>query len=542
MLSAGEIFAGYTIEGALGRGGMGAVYLARHPRLPRRVALKLLNPELFADTEIRARFEREADLVAGFDHPNIVTVYDRGADDGRLWISLQYVDGTDAAALPRPLPVERAMRILDGTAAALDHAHRKGVLHRDVKPANILLTGSAGAERVLLTDFGIARPREDSAQLTRTGGFTATLAYASPEQLSGAALDHRTDQYSLACTLFALLAGAAPYGTGNPVTVIQAHLLSPPPSLHLRRPDLPQALDAVLARALAKNPAERYENCAQFAEAVRRAVRDDGSPRRPVVLDGERAAARPVAAPSVDPAVGGAQAPAWMPPANAARPQPFPVVPAAGRAPLPVERRSPAGWIALVLVPLVLIGAGLFVWRDDLIGVPAPRGPAWQRDTDALRQAFPRLLPTSGYLNGDGFGGRRCEVKTKPGGGEDAWQQAFSGFTVRWGCWAGYVADTHYTLLTFPTPAAAAEAVERFRGQTVGHGGTTTGTRTDELRTVGAGATYQGAALVSTFAESSRDRWVLVTVRDMAWSPITFRTMEEDVAALRSDFAALPLG
>lgn len=275
MLRAGEIFAGYVVERRLGRGGMGSVYLARHPRLPRRVALKLLSANLHADPEMLARFEREAELVARLDHPNIVAVYDRGIEEDTSWISMQYVDGTDAGALdPRTLAPRRAVHIVAETAKALDYAHAVGVLHRDVKPANILLARATAAqeERILLTDFGIARLRDESQQLTRTGMFAATLAYASPEQLSAATVDHRADQYALACTLFWLLTGSAPFAADNPAGLIAGHLQQPPPPVADRRPGLPSALNAVLAKALAKDPDERFGSCTEFADTARRAL------------------------------------------------------------------------------------------------------------------------------------------------------------------------------------------------------------------------------------------------------------------------------
>ncbi|MGS2806231.1 protein kinase domain-containing protein [Nocardia sp. MW-W600-9] len=278
MLDGNDVFAGYTIERLLGRGGMGSVYLARHPRLPRRTAMKLLNRELFDDTEIRARFEREADLVAQLEHPNIVTVYDRGVENNQLWISMRYIDGADAASLPAPVAPARAVRIVAETAAALDFAHSRSVLHRDVKPANILIEPVDGTERVYLTDFGIARLHDDNAaKLTQTGTFTATLAFASPEQLSGIALDGRADQYSLACTLFRLLTGTTPFEASNPVTVIQGHLQQPPPRASALRAELPAALDAVIARGMAKRPDERFATCAEFAAAAGRALSDPGT-------------------------------------------------------------------------------------------------------------------------------------------------------------------------------------------------------------------------------------------------------------------------
>ncbi|MEV6136741.1 protein kinase [Nocardia sp. NPDC051990] len=275
MLNSGEVFAGFTVQRLLGQGGMGSVYLARHPRLGKHTALKLLNRELFTDAEVRARFEREADLAAHLDHPNIVAIYDRGSEDNQLWISMQYIDGVDAATVdPMTLPPERAVQIIEGVAAALDYAHGIGILHRDVKPANFLLARSSGGqgERVFLTDFGIARLREDSTHLTQTGMFSATLSYASPEQMTGAKLDNRTDQYSLACALYWLFTGMAPFDAPDPNDIIRGHLQHVAAPLAARRQGLNPALDGVLAKAMAKHPEHRYVTCVEFAAAARKAL------------------------------------------------------------------------------------------------------------------------------------------------------------------------------------------------------------------------------------------------------------------------------
>ncbi|WP_433666560.1 bifunctional serine/threonine-protein kinase/ABC transporter substrate-binding protein [Nocardia sp. CA-136227] len=275
IVRAGTEFAGYLIERKLGGGGMGEVFLARHPRLPRLVAIKVLARELVTQLETRARFEREAELVARLDHPNIVGVLDRGVSGGRLWIAMQYVDGGDASALdPFTLPAAEAVRIIGETAKALDYAHSMGVIHRDVKPANILLSRDAAGQerRILLTDFGIGRLRDDSAQITRTGMLSATITYASPEQLSGAALDQRSDQYSLACTLFRLFTGSTPYQAETAAAVVAGHLQHPVPKVTDRRLELPAALDAVFARGLAKRPEDRFDSCRDFADAAAQAL------------------------------------------------------------------------------------------------------------------------------------------------------------------------------------------------------------------------------------------------------------------------------
>jgi serine/threonine protein kinase, bacterial len=269
----GTTIAGYTILRLLGSGGMAEVYLAQHPRLPRRDALKVLSEAVTADSNFRERFQREADLAGALWHPNIVAVHDRGEFDGHLWIAMDYVDGTDAAQLarkryPAGMPVQDVCDIVAAVAAALDYAHSRGLLHRDVKPANILLAHPEdGKRRIMLADFGIARPLADVSGLTATNFTMGTLTYAAPEQLMGADIDGRADQYALAATAFHLLAGAPPYEHSNPVAVISRHLTAPLPKLSDRRPELAN-LDEVFAQALAKDPADRFEQCSDLAAAL----------------------------------------------------------------------------------------------------------------------------------------------------------------------------------------------------------------------------------------------------------------------------------
>src|ERR1700730_460330 len=273
-LSSGETFAGYTILRLVGSGGMGEVYLAQHPRLPRRDALKVLPQEVSADPDYRERFLREADLAAVLWHPHIVSVHDRGECDGQLWISMDYVEGTDAAQLmrdryPAGMPVDEVLTIVTAVAGALDYAHQRGLLHRDVKPDNILVTrpDDEGERRILLADFGIARALADISGLTATNITLGTVAYAAPEQLKGENLDGRADQYALAATAYHLLTGSQLFPHSNPAVVISRHLNSPPPVLATTRAEL-AALDPVLAAALAKDPGERFPRCADFARAL----------------------------------------------------------------------------------------------------------------------------------------------------------------------------------------------------------------------------------------------------------------------------------
>jgi serine/threonine protein kinase len=269
-LEVGQVFAGYKILRVLGAGGMGKVYLATHPRLPRDDALKVLPPEFTNDPEYRTRFAREADLAAGLSHPHIVRIYDRGEVDDQLWISMDYVAGTDVAHLlderyQGGMPADEVVSIVNAVASALDYAHHRGLLHRDVKPANILLTDPDGqGRRTFLADFGIARKIDDATGLTDNNFAVGTVAYAAPEQLRGDPIDGRADQYALACTAFHLLTGAPPYNHTNPTVVITQHISSPTPSIGARRPELAR-LDPVFATAMAKSPGSRFGSCSGFA-------------------------------------------------------------------------------------------------------------------------------------------------------------------------------------------------------------------------------------------------------------------------------------
>ncbi|MGW4366411.1 protein kinase domain-containing protein [Nocardia takedensis] len=275
-LDNGTLFAGYRIERRLGAGGMGVVYLARHPRLPRSVALKVLDSGAGADPEFRARFEREAELAVRLDHPNVVEIYDRGDEDGTLWIAMRYVAGSDVAHLLAehgPLPPRRALTILSRAADGLDAAHRRGLLHRDVKPANLLVgADSDGEDQVFVTDFGIARGADDGTALTASGSIVATLGYAAPEQIRGEDVDHRADVYALGITLFQMLTGTLPFVGPTPAAVLHAHLAEPPPRATIRNPALPPAVDQVLAIALAKYPDQRYDSCRALATAAAEAL------------------------------------------------------------------------------------------------------------------------------------------------------------------------------------------------------------------------------------------------------------------------------
>ncbi len=383
-LEAGDTFAGYTVVRPLGKGGMGEVYLVQHPRLPRYEALKILPVEFTVDSEYRERFNREADMVARLWHPNIVGLHDRGEFDGQLWITMDYVEGTDAGQVLRErkgagLPPDDVVRIVSGVADALDYAHQRELLHRDVKPSNILLAQDGQKySRALLADFGIARWVQDSSGLTATDMTVGTVAYAAPEQLMGQALDGGADQYALAATAFHLLTGQQLFQHDNPAVVISNHLTAQPPAIGERIPEL-SGLGPAFERALAKSPADRYETCTEFAEAM---------------AEGLSEAARELGA--TDPTA----------PAVAARKSKHAKVSAAPRR----SRRVllAAGAVAVLIGAAIAVGLGVAKWNESteraeakpavpvvLIGADcATLGAAGQ--TTNGQQAYCSRLPATG--------------------------------------------------------------------------------------------------------------------------------------------------
>ena len=273
----GSLMAGYRLEAQAGAGGMAVVFRARDERLGRLVALKILVPALTADTAFRRRFIAESRAAAAVDDPHIIPVYEAGEANGVLFIAMRFVMGGDLRqVLERegPLKPGRAAELISPVASALDAAHAAGLVHRDVKPANILVDARAGRpDHVYLSDFGVSKGAVSSVSLTGTGQFLGTPAYSAPEQIRGLAVDGRTDQYALACVAYQLLSGELPYERDQGMAVLLAHLSEPPPSLTARRPDLPEAAGRVLARALAKSPENRFGSCGAFADALRMALR-----------------------------------------------------------------------------------------------------------------------------------------------------------------------------------------------------------------------------------------------------------------------------
>lgn len=274
-LSDGDEFAGYRIERRLGRGGMGILYLALEPGLERRVALKLIAPEAAADEVFARRFAEESRIAASIEHPNVVPIYAAGEEQGVPWIAMRYVAGSDLGrriAREGRLDPPQAVALIAQVGNGLDAIHAAGLVHRDVKPANVLLSGDPGSGHAYITDFGVARNIATESGLTQTGRFVGTLDYVAPEQISGEPIDARVDVYALGCLLYKLLTGEVPFPRDGEAARLYAHLNDPPPAPSLYAPGVSMALDDVVARAMSKSPGDRYPSAGDLGRAAQAAL------------------------------------------------------------------------------------------------------------------------------------------------------------------------------------------------------------------------------------------------------------------------------
>ena len=370
----GTVMGAYRIDSIIGRGGMGIVYLAEHLRLKRVVALKVLTPELAETPGFRERFERESQLAASLDHPNVVTVYDAGEHDGMLYLAMRYINGPDMATVLSEegrLDPPRALGIVSQVADALDAAHGLGLVHRDVKPANILVTPhgrSDGSDIVYLGDFGLTKRTTSQSGLTGTGQFLGTIDYVAPEQIEGKPVTGRCDQYALGCVLYQFLTGRIPFTADAEVAVIYAHMSTPPPLVTDTRPDLPEAIDAVVAKAMAKRPEDRYPTCEAMVAAGREAL---GGAPAPVAAAATAQAPGPAAptqaapsaaetAPATEPAAAAATEAARVAGPTAAEPTVAPAAaePAEPTAPRPPGRKRGRRLLVTLLV-VGMVGGGV---------------------------------------------------------------------------------------------------------------------------------------------------------------------------------------
>ncbi len=270
-LSAGDDFAGYRIERRLGRGGMGILYLAIEPGLDRRVALKLIAPEAASEEVFARRFAEESRIAASIEHPNVVPIYSAGEEGGVPYIAMRYVAGSDLGRRVErdgKLAPAHAVALIAQVGNGLDAIHAAGLVHRDVKPANVLLSGEEGDEHAYITDFGVARNVATQSGLTQTGRFVGTLDYVAPEQISGSPVDARADVYALGCLLFKLLTGRVPFPREGEAARLYAHLNDPPPAPSLYVPEISMALDDVVARGMAKGPEDRYPSAGDLGRAA----------------------------------------------------------------------------------------------------------------------------------------------------------------------------------------------------------------------------------------------------------------------------------
>ena len=396
----GDEFAGYRIEALLGRGGMGVVYRAEQERPHRRVALKLLAPELSADGNFRERFIRESDLAAAIEHPNIIPIYNAGEVDGQLYIAMRYVEGLDLKQLVQRegrIDPARALSFASQVGSALDVAHSRGLVHRDVKPHNMLIASGAGPEstdHVYLTDFGLTKHTSSRSGLTAAGHFVGTVDYVAPEQIEGKSIDPRTDVYSLGCVLFECITGRLPYERDSEISIMYAHISDAPPSVRDFRPDMPAGLDAIFAKALAKSPDERFDTCRDLVAAAREELG---------IVSGERPQAVPtggtVVAGAVGAAAGAAAAGEVSPTGKTVTdgPRPGTTTPAGAGAPIAAGPSDPgaSGWQG----PSAQQGGG---WQGGG-QTPPPGQGGWQQGPGPSDPTAPQ--PTDPGWQGTGGGG-----------------------------------------------------------------------------------------------------------------------------------------
>jgi hypothetical protein len=346
-LEPGSVFAGYRIERVLDRGGMGVVYKAVDEDLDRQIALKIIAPEHAQNETAVARFKAECRLAASIEHPNIVPIHRGGESEGVLYLAMRFVPGTNLRAVidQGPMQLPRIASIVSQVAAALDAAHDRGLIHRDVKPANILISGTDSEPKVFLTDFGLTKRLGSAGDLTREGNWVGTPDYVAPEQIQGHKVDRRADVYSLGCVLFEMLTGRVAYVKDSDMAKLWAHVSDPPPLPRTVRPELPKAFDDIVGRATAKEPDRRYATAGDLGMAVREAVgRQEGR---------ERASAAPVVAPAASPFatrdetfVGDEETVVHPPPPATPIPAPPPPV-----APPPPPPPPPRGAMAAAPVP-----------------------------------------------------------------------------------------------------------------------------------------------------------------------------------------------
>jgi YVTN family beta-propeller protein len=334
-LPQGAVVAGCRVEAVVGRGGMGVVYRATQLSLERPVALKAIAPELAGDPTFRERFKRESRIAASIEHPNVIPVYEAGEGEGVLYLIMRYVEGTDLRALidaEGGLPPERAARIVAQVAAALAAAHRRDLIHRDVKPANVLIDADGERDHAYLTDFGIARHAAATSGLTRTGSVIGTLDYLAPERIQDQGGDGRSDVYALGCVLFETLTGTLPFARDNDVAKMYAHLSAPVPSVRELSPDVPEELDAMAQRAMAKDPDDRFATANEMAEALMDTLPARPARARPEAAPGAAAAGAAVAGAAETEAAesAGAEAEAAGPETAGAEPADSATTPAAG--------------------------------------------------------------------------------------------------------------------------------------------------------------------------------------------------------------------